>query len=253
MVQYGRPSRSSWAKSVRSSFGRTIMGKAIWENTITARLGECFQWGMLIRTPWKRVILICVCGWHKIGWHETKTLIRCGAITQQRSRVGRTNFFLWSCVPGTHSMTMWNKQRYCGQLQNHVWIAIFRGENRKAFILWEFSYVFMVLWYGRQRSVWSDICELSNKTTQQLYKVSTPCSDDHHFEEEELKSVGELSQVCSQIVLFFLARIGRPDILWSVNKLERSDYKLDQSLWQTPESIDILHSSHMWIQTVLSM
>ena len=36
-------------------------------------------------------------------------------------------------------------------------------------------------------------CELANKTTQQLYKVSTPCIDDHHFIEEELKSVGELS------------------------------------------------------------
>ena len=35
-------------------------------------------------------------------------------------------------------------------------------------------------------------CELANKTTQQLYKVSTPCIDDHHFKEEELKSVGEL-------------------------------------------------------------
>ena len=39
-----------------------------------------------------------------------------------------------------------------------------------------------------------------------------------------MKLVGELSQVCSQIVLkcFYLARIGRPDILWSVNKLARS-------------------------------
>ena len=44
-------------------------------------------------------------------------------------------------------------------------------------------------------------CELENKTTQQLYKVSTPCIDDHHFKEEELKSVGQLSHVCSQIVL----------------------------------------------------
>ena len=44
-------------------------------------------------------------------------------------------------------------------------------------------------------------CELANKTTQQLYKVSTPCIDDHHFKEEETKSVGELSDVCSQIVL----------------------------------------------------
>ena len=67
-------------------------------------------------------------------------------------------------------------------------------------------------------------CELANKTTQQLYKVSTPCIDDDHFKEEELKSVGELSKVCSQIVLkcLYLARIGRPDILWSVNKLVRS-------------------------------
>ena len=67
-------------------------------------------------------------------------------------------------------------------------------------------------------------CELANKTTQQLYKVSSPCLDDHHFKEEETKSVGELSNTCSQIVLkcLHLARIGRPDILWSVNKLARS-------------------------------
>ena len=28
-------------------------------------------------------------------------------------------------------------------------------------------------------------CELANKTTQQLYKVSSPCIDDHHFKEEK--------------------------------------------------------------------
>ena len=74
-------------------------------------------------------------------------------------------------------------------------------------------------------------CELANKTTQQLYKVSTPCLHDHHFKEEELKSVGELSKVCSQIVLkcSYLARIGRPDILWSVNKLARSITKYTQA------------------------
>ena len=36
-------------------------------------------------------------------------------------------------------------------------------------------------------------CELAKKTTQQLYKVSTPCINDHQFKEEELKSVGDLS------------------------------------------------------------
>ena len=48
--------------------------------------------------------------------------------------------------------------------------------------------------------------------------------DDHQFEEEEHESVGELSTVCSQIVLkcLYLARIGRLDILWSMNKLARA-------------------------------
>ena len=70
-------------------------------------------------------------------------------------------------------------------------------------------------------------CELANKTTQQLCKVSTPCIGDHHFHEEELKAVGELSKVCYRIVLkcLYFARIGRLDILWSVNKLARSTTK----------------------------
>ena len=66
-------------------------------------------------------------------------------------------------------------------------------------------------------------CELANKTTQQLLKISVQNIDDHHFK-EELKSVAELSQVSSEIVLtcFYLPRIVRPHILWSVNKLARS-------------------------------
>ena len=47
-------------------------------------------------------------------------------------------------------------------------------------------------------------CELANKTTQQLYKVATPCMDGLQFKEEEVGSVGEVSTVCSQIVLKYL-------------------------------------------------
>ena len=67
-------------------------------------------------------------------------------------------------------------------------------------------------------------CELANKTTEQLFKVATPCMDDHQVKQEEMGSVGELSTVCSQIVLKCpdLARTGRPGILWSVNKLARA-------------------------------
>ena len=34
--------------------------------------------------------------------------------------------------------------------------------------------------------------ELASKTTQQLYKVSTPCIDDHHFTEEEFEIRGRI-------------------------------------------------------------
>ena len=75
-----------------------------------------------------------------------------------------------------------------------------------------------------KKNVWSDIASWPTKQTQQLYKVTTPCLDDHQFQEEELGSVGELSKVCSQIVLkcLYLARIGRPDTLWSADKLART-------------------------------
>ena len=76
MVQYGRPNRSSWKESVRSSFGRTFHGKAIWESPIETWMGENFKLGMSLRSSWKRIILICVCGRHKIGWNTI--LIRCG-------------------------------------------------------------------------------------------------------------------------------------------------------------------------------
>ena len=29
-------------------------------------------------------------------------------------------------------------------------------------------------------------CELANETTQQLYKIATPCMDDHKFKEEKM-------------------------------------------------------------------
>ena len=48
-------------------------------------------------------------------------------------------------------------------------------------------------------------CELANKTTRQLYKVSTPCIDDHHFKEEELKYRGRIVKSmlsdCSEMLI----------------------------------------------------
>ena len=62
-----------------------------------------------------------------------------------------------------------------------------------------------------------------------------------------------MSEVCSQIVLnwLYLARIGRPDILWSVNKLAKPVTTMDSGMWQKISKIDFLFSSH-WPSTILS-
>ena len=164
--------------------------------------------------------------------------------TQEISRFERTNIFLESCFLGLYSTTMRNEQRCCGQLQNHVQIANFCGKIGKLpfsqnirISSWSYDMV------GHAKKCVERYCELANKTTQQLHTVFVPCNDDHHFKEEETKSVEELSNTCSQFVLkcLYLARIGRPDILWSANKFARSITKWTQTL----ESINFIYSSYV--------
>ena len=72
MVQYGRPSRSSWAKSVRSSFGTTVLGKAICENPVAARFGRRFPIGNACSYTAKRDCSDLMCVWHQTSWNESK-------------------------------------------------------------------------------------------------------------------------------------------------------------------------------------
>ena len=75
-----------------------------------------------------------------------------------------------------------------------------------------------------RRSAWKDVANWYMKKAEQLYEVSSPCLDDHHCKKEGQETVGECSKVCSHIVLkcLYLARMGRPDIPWSANKLARA-------------------------------
>ena len=115
---------------------------------------------------------------------------------------------------------------------------------------------------SRGPTIWKDVlkkcveryCELANNKTEQLYKVSSPCLDDHQFKKEELESVGELSKVCSKVVLkyLYLARIGRYDILWSVNKLARSVTTWPRACDRRSASLIFIHSPHKWLPATLS-
>ena len=85
MVQYGRPSRSSWKEFVRSSFGRTIMGKAISENLIETWMGRKFQIGNVSLYIVRKVnFYLCMC--MTSHWLErNKILIRCGKYSIKKS------------------------------------------------------------------------------------------------------------------------------------------------------------------------
>ena len=48
---------------------------------------------------------------------------------------------------------------------------------------------------GRAKKCVERYCEMANKATEHLYKVSTPCLDDHQLQKREM------SEVCSQTVL----------------------------------------------------
>ena len=115
-----------------------------------------------------------------------------------------------------------------------VWITYFCWSNWKIPV-WEKPSAKTLAWSydleGHARKRVERYCELANKKVEQLFTVSHPCLDDHQVSKEELKSVGDLSEVCSQIVLkcWYLTRIGRHDILWFVNKLARSITKWTQA------------------------
>ena len=162
-------------------------------------------------------------GWHQIGWKET---IHWSDVesTQPRSWFGRTNNFPGSCIHGLHSKKMRNKQRYCEQSQDHVWISNFRGENKLPYSenfrisSWSFDLE------GHVKKCVERYCELQTRRLNNSLKYPLHASMTIISNRKNWNLLEKLSHVSSQIVLkcLHLARIGRPDILWSVNKLARS-------------------------------
>ena len=116
-----------------------------------------------------------LCMWVTWNWLErNKKLIPMWKVLKEVD-LGEPTSFLDHVFLGLHSKTMRNKQRYCGQLQNHVRIANSSGESREITI--PFKILRISSWSydmaGHAKKCVERYCELANKTTQQLYKVST--------------------------------------------------------------------------------
>ena len=252
MVQYGRTSRSSWTKSVWSSFGRTVMGQTIWENPIETWLGENFKLGSLSVHREKGIFLFAYVDDLKFGWKDIEYWSDVES-TQQRSWFGRTNIFPWSCT-GVYSKTMWNKQRYCWQLPINVWIQNFRRSNWKITMLGKSAYFFVVIWLGGSCK---EMCGTILWVSQQDDATTLQGINSMHwwpsFQRRRI-------EICLRIATSVLSNCSEMLILgtywktWCSLVSEQTctiDHKIYQSLWQTLISFDLLHSSYMWVQTEL--
>ena len=120
--------------------------------------------------------------------------------------------------------------RYCGQFQSHVRISNFRGCELKNFHTFRIfvSLRGLMTWKVMRRNVWSDIVSWQTRRLNNFTKYLLHAS----MATTSKKKKWNLLENCHKYALLkclCLARIGRPDILWSVNKLPRSITK-DHSL-----------------------
>ena len=183
MVQNGRSSRSSWTKSVRSPSCRTIMGVAIWENPIEVRLGVGFQIeNVSLYTMKKNSSYLCV--WMTSNWLErNKILIRCGKHSTKKS-IWESQHLSWDhvylgCTQRQCEISKDIVDNYRTMFESRIsagGVEKLPSSQNLRISSWSYDME------GHAKKCVERYCELANKTTQQLYKVSTPCIDDHHFE-----------------------------------------------------------------------
>ena len=255
-VQYGRSRRSSWAKSVWSAFDRTIMGKAIRESSVGTRLGKGSTLGMFVCKPWRRTILVSVCGRPKNWLERNRTSIQCveylWKILIWANRHHALTMFVWVALNGnvkqarilqTICRNMCRSQISAGATEKLSY-SVKLGANI-------FSWSYDV--EGHAKKCVDRYCELANSTTQQLCKVATPCLDDHQFKQEEMRSVGDLPK--SVLANCFKMHVFGAH-WWTRHSLFREQtftccHQMDQSLRQTFSTFDLLHSSHEWWHTIL--
>ena len=112
-----------------------------------------------------------LCMWMTSNWLErNKSLIRCGKNSTKKS--------IWESKDiGDNYRTTFELRISSGGAEK-----ISCSENLRI-SLWSYDME------GHAKKCVKRYCELANRTTQQLYKVCTPCIDDHHFKEAESKFV----------------------------------------------------------------
>ena len=209
--------------------------------------------GMLIRTPWKRVILMCVCGWHIKLVGKKQNIDPMWKVLNKEVDLGEPTSFLDHVYVAC-------TQRQCEMSSDIVDNNRTMFESRISAVRTEklpYSENFRISQWshdmeGHVKKCVERFCEWAIKTTQQFYKVNSM----HWWPSFRRRRI----EIRGRIVKSMLSNCSEMLVLGTYWKTRYSmvseqvctiEHKLDQSLWQMTESIDFRHSSHMWIQTVL--
>ena len=96
-------------------------------------------------------------------------------------------------------------------------------------------------------------CDLAKKSVSHLKQVGTPCVYDHQLKHDDFEVVGEMALLYGQIWMtgIYLARIGRPDILWTADTHATAVAKIEQqSLQHCSKALSGHHSSVVPMYTI---
>ena len=171
-----------------------------------------------------------------IKLERSRICLPCGQIDEKMWILTNPHHFLTMCTCDALSVNANRMKQSLNNIRRCLDHTCYRWSDRQTTGMAETSRtnssVVLRTWTGHAEKCVERYCELANKKVEQLHEVSHPCLDDHQFNQEELDSVVELSEVCSQIVLtcLYLARIGRPDIFMVSEQTCKSSHKIDSGM-----------------------
>ena len=240
--EHWRSCGTSRTRFIWTSLGRIVVGTTIRRSSTETWMGKSTELGMSVCSSKTRIIFVSTCGWH-YGWKEAEKGSHVEDNEQNVDLEEPTSFFDHRYLECT--------QRECkpSEIIAEEFTKMF--ESRISSVAtdklpgWEKPHAKTVAWCydteGDARKCVDRYCELANKVVQ-LQKVSSPCLGDHQVRQEELEWVGELSQVCSQIVLKCLYHCTNWKTRHPVvgQQTCKSSHKMDSDMWQTIGKIDFI-------------
>ena len=212
----------------RNQHGHPFAG-LLWERQFEEALSE-LGWEKIPNWEWMfvhrktRVISVSMCGWHQNGWKEAE----CGSHVEEnwwKHVYWRNHILSWPqniwdalSVTANRMKQSLNSIRRC---LSHVFLL----EQQRIIAVAKKTYAQTVAWShdmeGHARKCVERYCELAKKKVEQFFQSFKSLLGWSSIQAGRTWISWRIIESCSQIILkcFYFARIGRPDILWSANKL----------------------------------